>query len=88
MVTEARDVLEDYVDFVPVPDGEETVKSVKNLKLSEDEAKLFNLVASGYNTTDQLVLVSEKTIAEVNALLSMMELRDILRVDYGRVTLL
>lgn len=88
VVTEARDVLEDYVDFVPVPDGEETVKSVKNLKLSEDEAKLFNLVARGYNTTDQLVLVSEKTIAEVNALLSMMELRDILRVDYGRVTLL
>ncbi|MEG2419027.1 MAG: DNA-processing protein DprA, partial [Eubacterium sp.] len=88
VVTEVQDILEDYVDFVQVPDGEETVKSGKNLTLSEDEAKLFNLVARGYHTTDQLVLVSEKTIAEVNALLSMMELKDILRVDYGRVTLL
>lgn len=47
--------------------------------------KILNYVAEGYTTVDELVGVSGMGIGAVNGALSMLELDDRVKVEYGKV---
>ena len=52
------------------------------------QKKILNYVAGGYTTVDELVAVSGMGIGAVNGALSMLELDDRVKVEYGKVYIL
>ncbi|MEG0680350.1 MAG: DNA-processing protein DprA [Eubacterium sp.] len=92
VVTEPKDILEDYIDNLP----EKKLDFQNKLSLEAaisgvtdpEERKILNLIAGGHNTIDNLLLVSNKEIRELNAILSMMELNDLIKVDFGQIYIL
>ena len=53
-----------------------------------EQKKILNYVAGGYTTVDELVAVSGMGIGAVNGALSMLELDDRVKVEYGKVYIL
>jgi len=90
LVTEPRDILEDYVipgkplsgksNFIP----ENQEKTLTN----PDEKKLYQLIKKGHATIDQLVLISGLPVNQVNSLLTMMEIDEVIRINYGNIMLI
>ena len=53
-----------------------------------EQKKILNYVAEGYTTVDELVTMSGMEIQAVNSTLSMLELDDRVKVEYGKVYIL
>lgn len=92
VVTEPEDVLEDYVDMLP-QDTESFHNPISLERAAEgiddpEQKKILNYVAEGYTTVDELVGVSGMGIGAVNGALSMLELDDRVKVEYGKVYIL
>jgi len=93
LVTDPRDILEDYVLFDQWTDHMETKADVYNkqteLKLTNpNERLLFDLIKKGYRTIDELVAGSGLPINQVNSLLTMMEIAEIIQIKYGNILLI
>lgn len=58
------------------------------MSLSEDEKTILDAVKAGVNTVDGLVQRLDEPIAKLNAALMMMEIKQMLKVSYGQITLL
>ena len=96
LVTEPEDVLEDFIEIkdiqkikpAPPEKSQESVRSEKNVSLSEDEKTILDAVKAGVNTVDGLVQRLDEPIAKLNEALMMMEIKQMLKVSYGQITLL
>lgn len=96
LVTEPEDVLEDFVDLktikkrnpAPPESTQESVRTEQDLMLSEDEKAILHAMAGGVDTVDGVVQKLGMPIAKINAALMMMELKHIVKVSYGQITLL
>ena len=58
------------------------------MSLSEDEKEVLDAVIKGVDTVDGLVQRLDTPIAKLNAVLMMMELKHLVKVSYGQITLL
>lgn len=96
LVTEPEDVLEDFVDLkaikkrnpAPPESTQESVRAEQDLMLSEDEKAILHAMTGGGDTVDGLVQKLSMPIAKINAALMMMELKHVVKVSYGQITLL
>ncbi|WP_295362192.1 DNA-processing protein DprA [uncultured Pseudoramibacter sp.] len=96
LVTEPKDVLEDFVELkavkktkpAPSEDPQKSAQAEKQLSLSEDEKAVLDAVIKGVDTVDGLVQRLDTPIAKLNAVLMMMELKHLVKVSYGQITLL
>lgn len=96
LVTEPEDVLEDFVELkavkktkpAPSEDPQKSAQAEKQLSLSEDEKAVLDAVIKGVDTVDGLVQRLDTPIAKLNAVLMMMELKHLVKVSYGQITLL
>jgi len=91
IVTEPKDILEEYV--VPVENLKTSQKNPSDdrieLKKTGDlvQDKILAYVAEGYNTREQLLYVMQMSIAELNGVLSMMELQDLIVLKFDQIYL-
>lgn len=88
LVTSPKDILEDFVDFIPTNQPAADLVDFEDDQLTKEEKELIKWVRQGYNTIDQLVLVTAMDIRQINGLLSLLELKDCVSVDYGTVSLI
>ncbi|MGI6557350.1 MAG: DNA-processing protein DprA [Pseudoramibacter sp.] len=96
LVTEPEDVLEDFVELkavkktkpAPSENPQKSAQAEKQLSLSEDEKEVLDAVIKGVDTVDGLVQRLDTPIAKLNAVLMMMELKHLVKVSYGQITLL
>lgn len=92
VVTMAEDVLEDFVDRLPEV-LEEFHNSISleaafgNVE-NEKQRKLLEFIAEGYDTIDALVTASGVNVREVNSELSLLELDDVIKVEFGKIYIL
>ena len=92
IVTEPKDILEEYV--ITVEDLKKSQKKPSDdnneLKKTGDpvQDKILNYIAQGYNTREQLLYVMQMTIAELNGILSMMELNDLIVLKFDQLYLI
>lgn len=88
LVVSPKDILEDYVyipEEMPIP---KVVSVTDKIEISDDEKKLLKWISQGYDSVDRLEIVSGLDISILNGLLSMMELKEIISVNYGNIQLL
>ena len=89
LVTEPADVLEDYmVDYNPEENRQCQPAENKTANLSEEEKALYKHMLNGALTLDELEIVAGLPVPRLNSLLMMMELKDIIKVSYGQISLL
>jgi DNA processing protein len=88
VVTDPWDILEDYVERPEVPRDQSDKADGKDSGFSDDETRVLSYIRNGYDTIDRLVMVSGMAIGDINALLTMLELKEIISVDFGKATLL
>ncbi|WP_050740377.1 DNA-processing protein DprA [Acetobacterium bakii] len=90
LVTEPRDILEDYV----IPGKSLSMEKSFSPEIPEktlsdvDEKKLYQLIRKGYTTIDQLVLISGLPVNQVNSVLTMMEIDEVIKINYGNIMLI
>ena len=87
VVTRTEDILEDYIHLLKEKRTEE-FSAPNQTELSSEEAEIVNLIKNGQNNIDNLVQITGKNISEINSLLSILELKDVISIDYGKITLL
>ncbi|MBK5244592.1 MAG: DNA-protecting protein DprA [Eubacteriaceae bacterium] len=89
LVTEPKDILEDFVIPGNALNRENKfAPEVQIKKISDpDEKKLYDLINRGHDTIDQLVLISGLPINQVNSLLTMLEIEEVIRIQYGNIIL-
>ncbi|MEG0379894.1 MAG: DNA-processing protein DprA, partial [Eubacterium sp.] len=89
VVTEPKDILEDYIERLPNNHAEFhntfSLNRVIEAQDTEEERVLLKYIAEGYNTIDLLLPISGKSIQELNAALSMMEINDSLKIEFGKI---
>ena len=85
LVTDIKDILEDYVELLP--DHVDEIKDVESGQVPQDlkERKVYQYIKSGYDTPDKLSMICEIDIREINALLSMLELDEWIKIHYGTI---
>jgi DNA processing protein len=98
LVTTAEDILEDFVDIeqkrkeleknTAISADKKPEHQAEKLVLSEDEQAVLTAVESGIDTVDGLVQHLDQPISKLNAVLMMLEIKKILKVNYGQITLL
>jgi len=89
LVTDPKDILEDYIIFdQPVIKHHETAQLTALKMATPEEQLLFDLIRKGYRTIDELVACSELPINRVNSLLTMMEIEEIIMIKYGNIVLI
>ncbi len=76
------------MDFIPTNQPAADLVDFEDDQLTKEEKELIKWVRQGYNTIDQLVLVTAMDIRQINGLLSLLELKDCVSVDYGTVSLI
>ena len=89
-------MLEDFVELKavkktkpePSENPQKSAQAEKQLSLSEDEKEVLDAVIKGVDTVDGLVQRLDTPIAKLNAVLMMMELKHLVKVSYGQITLL
>ena len=89
LVTDPSDVLEDYmVDYNPDNNRNTQQMENKTAVLTEEENELYKHMLNGALTMDELELITGWPVPRLNSLLMMMELKDIIKVSYGQISLL
>ncbi|MCH4072647.1 DNA-processing protein DprA [Pseudoramibacter sp.] len=98
LVTTAEDILEDFVDIeqkrkeleknTAISADRKPERQAEKLMLSEDEQAVMTAVEGGIDTVDGLVQHLDQPISKLNAVLMMLEIKKILKVNYGQITLL
>lgn len=86
LVTDLCDILEDFVYIKEQKKKKYPVSSDR--EVSPEEAYLLKMIRQGYNEIETLVHASELTPQQLNALLSEMELEDLVRIEFGKIYLL
>ncbi|HEY5557134.1 DNA-processing protein DprA [Acetobacterium sp.] len=89
LVTEPKDILEDYVIPGNTSEWENNFTpeiQMKNIS-DPDEKNLYDLIRKGHVTIDQLVLISGLPVNQVNSLLTMMEIEEVIQIKYGNIIL-
>ena len=89
IVTDPSDVLEDYItDYSSENNQQEQRTENKTDHLNEEEQALYKHILNGVQTLDELELVTGLPVPRLNSLLMMMELKDVIKVSYGQISLL
>ncbi|MGN0194820.1 MAG: DNA-processing protein DprA [Pseudoramibacter sp.] len=96
MVTQIEDILEDFAAVKPKRKTKSDEKGTdqapekqeESLLLSEDEQTVLNAVKGGIETVDGLVQRLDQPVSKLNGVLMMLEIKKILKVNYGRIALL
>lgn len=90
LVTEPRDILEDYVIKKEVlsPENNYSPEIQEKELRNPDEQKLYDLIKKGHASIDQLVLISGLPVNQVNSLLTMMEIEEAVKIKYGNIILI
>lgn len=89
IVTDPADVLEDYIsDYSPEDNRQEQPAENKAANLNEEEQALYKHILNGVLTLDELEIATGLPVPRLNSLLMMMELKDIIKVSYGQISLL
>ncbi len=90
LVTAPEDILEDYVDrfmFEPKKNENSLSKpeSKDKIKLDADQESCLRMVSEGYDTFNDLALVTGLDIRRVNRAVSMLELNEMVRIEQGKI---
>lgn len=90
VVTEPSDILEDFGSVFSEKQSrpESEAHEDRIAELSGEEREIYTMMLNGYLTVDELELVSGVPIQKLNSILMMMELKDLIKVEYGRIALL
>lgn len=89
LVTEPRDILEDYIIFDRSAQNQNETRDQRTLKMATPEEQLlFDLIKKGYRTIDELVACTGLPINRINSLLTMMEIEEIIMIKYGNIALI
>lgn len=89
LVTEANDILEDYViNEQFITENCEECSDLEKTLTNANEKLLFKLIKRGYRTIDELVTYSDLPVNVVNSQLTMMEIEEIISIKYGNIVLI
>ena len=91
VVTCPEDILEDFIipeklekDFHNSTSVDRAIEKVEDPEM----ARLMRFIAEGVNTLDMLCVASGLSARELNAKLSLMELDDLVKIEFGQIYLL
>lgn len=87
LVTDPRDVLEDFIVVDRHKSNAISGATAQKLPADPDERALYELIQNGYRSIDELVVQSGLPVNAVNSLLTMMEIEEIITVEYGNIIL-
>lgn len=89
LVTDPRDILEDYVIFDQTAKSGDASNKQSIIKMATvEEQLLFDLIKKGYRSIDELVACSGLPISRINSLLTMLEIEEIIMIKYGNIVLI
>lgn len=88
LVTEINDILEDFV----IPGKQKSVEPREKEKVliefnTPNEERIYKLIEKGYRNIDEITGISGLEVHEVNGLLTMLELQELITVNYGHLTI-
>lgn len=89
LVTSVRDIMADYVLLQPKQEvgGEAGQEEVRPLP-EGDEGKVLNLILSGQETVDDLLLASGLEMQQLNTILSSLEIDGLISVKFNKISVL
>ena len=83
-VTEAKDIVEDFI-ITKDTDLPKTGNSIKIEFSDVDDERIYNAIVKGYDTIDELVMITGLNVVEISTRLTMMEIDEMVKTDRGKL---
>ena len=83
-MTEPKDIAEDFIIIkdTDLPKGRNPIK----IKFSDaDDERIYNAIVKGYDTIDELVMLTGLSVVELSTRLTMMEIDEMVKTDRGKL---